>query len=210
MSTRIVVIDDHQLLRDALRLVLQAEPGLTVVGEAACLDEGCACLRDHQPDLALADATLPGETPRNTAIRLHDACPSTRLILLGDHIDADTVHQSLLGGAHGFLGKHDSVADLLRAVQSVAAGKAYLSTEAATAVSQTLLHAPGSKTPLSRREHDVLVGLANGLSYKQIADLLRLSPKTVETYRARLIEKTGCPTAAELVRYAVRHHLVAP
>lgn len=210
MQVRIVLVDDHQILRDGLRLRLQQESDFVVVGEAANATEALAQVRATEPDLVVMDLNLPGENGIVATGRIRAAWPKTRILILTGEVAGDAANDAMLAGANGFLRKEDAGEDLVRAIRVVMAGKTYLSPDAAGAVTQALFTKAASSAPaLTERELAVLKGLAEGLAYKEIADQLGISAKSVETYRARLVKKTGCATRADLVRYAIRKGIVA-
>jgi two-component system nitrate/nitrite response regulator NarL len=211
MPVRLVLVDDHKILRDGLRLRLQQEKDFSVVGEAANAAEAYAMVRETAPDLVVMDLNLPGENGIVATGRIHASWPKVRILVLTGEVSDSAAHDAMLAGANGFLRKEDASDDLVRAIRVVVAGKTYLSPDAAGAVTQALFAKTAApESELSERELAVLKGLAEGLAYKQIADQLGIGAKSVETYRARLVKKTGCATRAELVRYAVRKGIVAP
>jgi DNA-binding NarL/FixJ family response regulator len=212
MPVRIVIVDDHKILRDGLRLRLQQEDDLEVVAEAADAREALACVAQTKPDLVVMDLGLPGESGHVATHRIRELRPQTRILVLTGEVAPSAVNDALLAGANGFLRKEEASDELVRAVRVLMAGKAYLSPDAATAVTQALIGQLNEPEPpvLSEQELAVLKGLADGLGYKEIADNLNVSVKSVESYRTRLVKKTGCATTAELVRYAVRQRLIVP
>jgi len=212
MPVRIVLVDDHRILRDGLRLRLKQEPDFEVVGEAADAPEAYACIERTKPDLVIMDLKLPGENGISATRRIRATRPKIGIIVLTSAVVDPAAHEAMAAGANGFLCKEDASEELVQAVRVVMSGKVYLTPDGATAVAQALSAKPGAarEPALSERELLVLKGLADGLSYKEIADQLNVSPKSVETYRARLVKKTGCATRAELVRYAVRKGIVIP
>ena len=212
MPVRIVIVDDHTILREGLRLRLQQEEGFEVVAEAVNAAEALACVAKTKPDLVIMDLGLPDESGLVATHRIRELRPETRILVLTGDVSAFAVNDALLAGANGFLRKEDASDELVRAVRALLAGKAYLSPDAATAVTQALVGQSSRPKPpvLSEQELAVLRGLADGLGYKEIADQLNVSVKSVESYRTRLVKKTGCATTAELVRYAVRQRLIAP
>lgn len=212
MPVRLVIVDDHKILRDGLRLRLQQEEDFTVVGEAANAAEAYDCVARTAPDVVVMDLNLPGESGIVATARIRQEWPTVRVVVLTGEATERVTQDTLLAGAHGFVRKEDASEDLARAVRVVMTGKTYLTPEAATVVTQALVTKPAAPRgpELSERELAVLKGLAEGLSYKEIAGQLDVSVKSVETYRARLVKKTGCATRAELVRYAIRAGIVAP
>ena len=215
MSTRIVVVDDHELVRTGLRLRLQHEDQLEVVGEAAEAASAYALIEAHAPDLVVLDIDLPGENGLAATTKIKARWPKTRVLALTGSNPPDIARAALLAGVDGLVFKSEASAELVRAVRTVAAGKVFLSPEAATVLASCLRKAtaprpaqPCSGPELSDRERAVLTGLADGLSYKELSTELGVSVKSVDTYRARLGKKLGCTNRAELIRCAVRLGLV--
>jgi two-component system response regulator NreC len=205
MPVRIVIVDDHAILREGLRLRLLQEPDIEVVGDAAEATAAYDAVVRHSPDLVIMDLNLPGESGLLAAGRIHKTWPKIKILVLTGEMTDAAAHDALLAGAAGFLRKEEAGTELIRAIRIVMSGKTYLSPDAATVVTQALLaHEAPTMPALSEREIAVLRGLADGLSYKEIADRLGISAKSVETYRARLVKKTQCSTRAELVRFAIR------
>lgn len=212
MPIRIFLVDDHLIVRDGLRLRLEQEPGFTVVGGAATAAEAQEAISRIGAEVVVMDLNLPGENGFVATTKIRTAYPETRVIVLTAQFGPTTVQDALLAGASGFVRKDDASDELIRAVRTVVLGKTYLSPDAATAVSVGLLARPEPprSSPLTEQEIAVLKGLARGLSYKEIANELNISPKSVETYRARMVKKLGCATRAELVRYAIREGFIEP
>ena len=210
---RIILVDDHEFLRDGLRARLSRSAGIEVVGEAGTASEGARVIAETRPDLVLLDLGLPDKTGIELTTEIRAAWPKIKIIVLtGDRNEAAT-SAAVRAGADGFILKEDAAAELLRAIPVVMAGQAYLSPSAATAVAGALRHRAESKESprgpqLTERERAVLRGLAEGRSYKDIAASLQVGARTVETYRARLVRKLDCKDRAELVRCAVRLGLV--
>ncbi len=215
MSTRIVVVDDHELVRTGLRLRLQHEEDLEVVGEAGEAAAAYARIEAHVPDLVVMDIDLPGEDGLAATTKIKARWPKTRVLALTGSNPTNIARTALLAGADGLVFKSEASEELVRAVRTVASGKVFLSPEAATALvtclrqtAATVAVRPCSGPDLSDRERSVLKGLADGLSYKELAAELGVSVKSVDTYRARIGKKLGCTNRAELVRCAVRLGLV--
>lgn len=215
MSTRIVVVDDHELVRTGLRLRLQREEDMDVVGDAADADAAYALIAAHTPDLVVMDLDLPGEDGLAATTTIKARWPRTRVLALTGSKPTDVVRAVLLAGADGLVLKSEASDDLVRAIRTIAGGKVFLSADAASAMVACLRDTvawseapPCSGPELSARERSVLKGLANGLSYKEVAAEMGVSVKSVDTYRARLVKKLGCSSRAELVRCAIRLGLV--
>jgi DNA-binding NarL/FixJ family response regulator len=213
-SIRILVTDDHAVLRAGLTALLNAEPDLTVVGEAA---DGSECLRVAQaiqPDVILLDINMPGMNGLEVLPLLRQSVPQSRVLVLTMHDDTTYLRRVLQAGGAGYVLKQAADKELLSAIRTVYNGGAYLHPTHA----QALLAAPAPATPpkdadaqlaqLSDREQEVLKLIALGYSNKEIAEKLFLSVKTVETYKARIMEKLEVTTRAALVRFALQHKLL--
>ncbi len=207
---RIVLVDDHAMLREGLRLRLQKETDFSVVDDASNAAEAYASLERHAPDVVVLDVQLPGESGIAATKQIRARWPDTRIIVLTGSIESELASDAMIAGANGFLHKVNAGDDLARAIRVVMAGQTYLSAEGVAAVAEALRrqNEPARGPALSERELEVLRGMADGLSYKEIGGALGLSPKSVETYRARLARKIGFTTRVELVRYALRCGLV--
>ena len=209
MAIRILVVDDHRILRDGLRLRLQQEPDFSIVGEAANAAEAYQCLARTSADVVIMDLILPGDSGLVATAHIRKEWPTVRVIVLTGDLAAASAHDAILAGAQGYLRKEDASDELVRAVREVVAGKVYLTPDAATVVTQALLAKPSSESAgLSEQETAVLKGLAEGRSYKEIASDLEVSTKSIETYRVRLVKKTGCNNRADLIRFAIRSGIV--
>lgn len=215
MSVRLVLVDDHQLLRDGLRLRLRVEPDFEVVGDAGSLHQAYQVIESTRPDMIVLDLNLPGENGLDAIARIRASWPGTRVLVITGTTDPGAAREVARAGAEGFVRKEDAIEELPRAIRAVMAGKTYLSPEAAAAVTQALREERPAETAatapahgLSERELEVLRGIGEGITYKEIAARLDLSVKSVETYRARLARKLGCTTKVELAHHAVRLGLV--
>jgi len=209
-ATRIVLVDDHEMVREGLRLRLEIEADFAIVGEAGTIAEAERLIECTPANVVIMDVTLPDGNGIDAARRIHSKRPELKILILTSRVDPQAANEAVMAGASGFMRKEERSDELVRAVRVILAGKVYLSPDAATAVAHTLRDPPKSGIALSERERRVLALVAEGLSYKQIADDLGVSVKSVETYRARLARKIGCSTRADLVRYAVRTGLVQP
>jgi len=215
MPLRLFLVDDHQLLRDGLRLRLRVEPDLEVVGDAGSLHEAYRLIESTRPDAVILDLNLPGESGIDAITRIRASWPGTRVIVVTGTTDPGAAREVARAGAEGFVRKEDAIEELPRAIRAVTSGKTYLSPGAAAAVTQALREpaaagGAGTSAPhgLSERELEVLRGIGEGITYKEIATRLDLSVKSVETYRARLARKLKCTSKVELAHHAVRLGLV--
>ncbi len=210
---RVLLADDHGIVRAGLRALLEAQPDMRVVAEAADGPSAVALTRDHKPTVVVTDLSMPGgglETIREiTALGI-----PTRVLVLTVHAEERYLLPVLEAGGSGYVRKASAHTDLLQAIRTVARGEVFLD----PAATKTLLRGylgrvrTGEETDLvevlSERERDVVRLTAEGHTAQQAADLLTLSPKTVETYRHRAMQKLGLTNRAELVRYALRAGLL--
>jgi two-component system response regulator NreC len=212
MSIRILIADDHAIVRTGLRELLRADSALDVVGEAADGDEALRLAGTLLPDLVLLDITMPPENGIKTAIRLKEQFPKIVLLFLTMHEDEGLLHEALRAGASGYVIKRAEESEILRAIHAAIAGDIYVH----PALTRALLHQPvatehrrgAPATELTRRELDVLRLLAKGNTNRQIAGLLGLSVRTVENHRANLLGKLGLVSRVDLVNYAEEHGLI--
>lgn len=201
---RVLVADDHKLVREGLKQILAAAPDLEIAGEAANGDEALALAKANDYDLALLDMSMPGMAGIDLIKRLKIEKPALRLLVLSMHGEQQYAARALKAGASGYLTKDTASEQLLRAIRKVAAGGVHIS-EAAAA---SLIERGGAHAALSDREFEVLRMLAGGQGPTEIADLLNLSVKTVSTHKARILQKLGLGSTAELVRYAIENGLL--
>ena len=202
---RVLLADDHKIVRDGLRRILGAQADLQVAGEAAGGDDALSLVKAHDYDVAVIDMSMPGLSGLDLIKRLKIEKPRLRILVLSMHGEAQYAARALKAGAAGYVHK-DSAAELLvGAIRKVAAGGVYI-TEAAAA---SLVSAQGAPhEALSAREFEVLRLLVEGLGPSEIGEKLHLSVKTVSTHKTRIQEKLRVGSTAELVRYALDHKLV--
>jgi two-component system nitrate/nitrite response regulator NarL len=203
---RVLLIDDHPLVREGIRLALNA-PGFQVVGEAANGSEGFAEALRLQPDVVVMDISLPGESGLSVTTRLLQELPDTRVLMLSVYHQSEYVLEAVRIGAHGYLLKDTLPADLREAVRTVANGGTHfaraLSSSGASESPPLSPDTTASLGQLTTRERQVLTGVAEGHTNKEIAARLGLSPRTVESYRESLIRKLGIPSVAGLTKFAL-------
>jgi DNA-binding NarL/FixJ family response regulator len=211
---RILLVDDHTLMRTGVRMVLQAEPDMEVVGEAADGDAGVRMADELRPDVVLMDLSMPGAGGLEATRRVTDAGHGTRVLVLTMHGEEEYLVPVLEAGGSGYVTKQSADTDLVEAVRVVARGDVFLYPSAATVLTRSL-RAPRRATPrddaldlLSPREREVLTLTAEGYSSTEIGDQLHLSHKTVETYRQRLMDKLDLHHRSELVRFALTRGLL--
>lgn len=198
---RLLLVDDHQLVRDGLRARLGEIDDFEIVGEAANGREALAAAESLRPDLALVDVGLPDINGIELAGALGRGSPAPRVLILSMHDSPGYVQSAMRAGARGYVLKDAPSAEIIAAIRAVAAGGVYFSSGVAAAL---ITPAPGD-TALTEREREVLVLLAQGDSNKQIARKLDVSVRTVETHRLNLRRKLGIETVAGLTNYALKH-----
>jgi DNA-binding NarL/FixJ family response regulator len=206
MTIRVVIADDHVLLRDGLKALLQATGDITVVGEVGNGHEALRRVPELNPDVVLMDIAMPELNGIETTRALLLKCPATRIVIVSMHASSEHVHRALAAGAAGYLLKESAGAEVVTAVRAVHAGNRYLSR--AVAEFGRMDPARAGASPLERlsvRERQVLQLVAEGKSSAEIARIVHLSPKTVETYRSRLMKKLGVSDIPALVRLAIQH-----
>lgn len=210
MSVRILLADDHQIVREGLKALLERE-GFEVSAQAVNGSEAVALARTVQPDVAILDLTMPLLNGLDAAHEILRDRTSTRVILLTMHADDHQVAAALRIGVRGYVLKTQAVEDLANAIRAVLKGQTYLSPSISNMVVNGFLSgAEAPVDPLAPRERQVLQLVAEGRTSKEIAELLGLSVKTAESYRTRVMEKLDIHQTAGLVRYAIRHGLVEP
>lgn len=214
MTTRILIADDHQVFREGLRRLLEAEDGLAVVGEAENGRDAVERCEHLKPDVVIMDITMPSLNGIEATRQVRSSCPETRVLALSMHSDRRFVHQMFAAGASGFLLKEGAFEELARAIRVVREGQTYISpsiadlviNEALTGTSGARVGTPSSAV-LSPREREVLQLIAEGQSTKQIAGTLHVGVKTVETHRRQIMIKLGLNGVAELTKYAIKEGL---
>lgn len=208
---RILIADDHPLLRAGLRQILQRHPDIEVRGEAEDYNGILARLRESEYDVMLLDVSLPGKNGIEILKALREIYPGLKVLVVSTHPEDQYGLRALRAGAAGYLTKSISLENLVEAVREIAQGRRYISKELAALLADSVgrkdTDAPAHET-LSDRELQTLRLIAAGRKPAEIATELALSPKTVSVYRARILDKLGLKSNAELARYAQRHGLV--
>ena len=205
---RVLIADDHPIVRDGLKRILGANPEIEVAAEASSGDEALALARANDYDLALLDMSMPGLSGIELVKRLKSEKPKMKLLVLSMHGEQQYAARALKAGASGYLTKDSASQQLVGAIRKVAAGGLHISEAAAASL---VAGAGGDGPPhtrLSDREYEVFRLLAAGSSPGEIAERLHLSIKTVSTHKARILEKMQLGGTAELVRYALEHQLL--
>jgi DNA-binding NarL/FixJ family response regulator len=213
-SIRVLIVDDHAILRDGLRALLGYYPDVLVLGEASDGAQAVKLVAELHPDVVLMDIAMPTMNGIEATRIIHQNYPSSRVLILTQHEDWRYVQPLLQAGATGYVLKRALGADLISALRSVARGETFLyPSVAATIVDEIHRQAEtegSASEPLTPRETEVLKLIAQGHTNQQIAAALSLSVKTVEWHRTNLMSKLNAHTAADLVRYAVQHDLLPP
>lgn len=214
---RVLLADDHAVLRSGLRLLLSGQPDMEVVGEAADGEEAIAKTRELKPDVLLLDITMPGVSGLEVLERIKKEEPDVKVVVLTMHDDESYVERIMMAGGSGYVLKKAADTELLQAIRAVQQGGIYLHpTMTRALVSQLRRKAAAqekqsrSASKLSERELEVLKLVAQGYTNKEIADMIFLSVKTVETHKAHIMDKLELRSRAELVRYALDNGLLKP
>ncbi len=212
---RILIIDDHRILRDALRVVFAKEEGIELAAEAGDALDGIGLAIKTRPDVILLDIGMPGISGIQAAHRLRKQVPASKVIILSQYDDQEYVLEAFgKAGAAGYLLKSDAGGpELLSAIRAVAAGKRYISPAVAPIVLEKLRNngrqdGAGDGGVLTAREREILRQIAQGSSIKAIAETLGISPKTVQVHRSNLAAKLRLPSTAAIVQYAIKHKLL--
>jgi DNA-binding NarL/FixJ family response regulator len=208
---RVLVVDDHAVVREGLKRIIEEVPGMSVGGEASTAHEALEQVRAKPWDVVVLDIVLPGRSGLEIIKEIKHEHPTLPVLVLSMHSEDQYAIRALKEGASGYLTKESAPEQLVQAITTVVSGRKYISPSVAellalevTGESEQLPH-----TKLSSREHEVMRLLASGHSVTQIAERLSLSSKTVSTYRTRILEKMHLENNAQLVQYALRHQLVS-
>lgn len=209
--TRIVLVDDHTLVRAGLRSLLESFPGLEVAAEAGDGASGLEAVRQHRPEVVIADVAMKGMSGLELAERVHAEMPGIRIIMLSMFSSDEFVMRALRAGASAYLLKDAAAAELEVALAAVMRGETYFSPGASKRLVERVLDPKVTAGPLAAltpRQREILKLIAEGVHTKEIAYQLNLSPKTVESHRAQIMERLGIHDVASLVRIAIRSGLI--
>jgi two-component system response regulator NreC len=209
---RLLIADDHAVLRAGLRMLLDVQHDITVAGEAGDGAEVLQKARELQPDVVLMDLTMPGPPSGDVIRQVLRACPKTRVLVLTMHDDPAYLVSAMAAGAAGYVVKKVADSELLSAIRAVHAGRTFVDLTQSLPAPRAAPDGAKAERPkeLSRREREVLQLLAQGHSNQEIATQIKVSVKTVETYRTRLSQKLGLKGRAELYRFAVESGILNP
>ncbi len=211
-KTRVLLADDHNLVRAGVRRILETQPGFEVVGEVADGEAALAVLAKTPVDVLVLDLSMPGMDGFELLRRAREVAPGTKRLVLSMHENAEYVARAVREGADGYLLKDSAVQELVSAIEAVQAGRAFHSPGVQRSLSE-LVRSGGGASPLDEltaREREVLRCIAEGLSTRDIAARFDISARTVETHRANLMRKLAVRSVAQLVRLAIREGLVGP
>jgi len=210
VTIRVLIVDDHAVVRAGLRRVLDAEADIETVGEAANVDRAVFEALEARPDVVLMDVVMPGKTGIEGMPALLQAVPDVKVLMLSMQDDPQYVREAFEAGASGYVLKEAAGTDVVDAVRAVAAGERYVhpALGARLIAAESEERKRAESDPLSEREREVLRLLALGHTNQEIAALLYISVRTAETHRAHIMQKLGLSSRAELVRYALDHGLV--
>lgn len=215
MTVTIFLVDDHAVVRDGLRLLLETQPDFRVIGEAGSGLQALARLKEQCPDVVIMDIMLPQLNGIETTRQLLDICSATRVIILSMHSSADHISHALQAGAQGYVLKSSVGTEVVAAIRAILEGHRYLSQKVSDRVIDDYLARLNASEPLSplsdlsQRELSILQLVAEGHSSAEIAQLLVISPNTVDTYRSRLMQKLDLHSVSDLVKFAIRQGLIS-
>lgn len=212
-KTSVLIVDDHVMVRKGLRLLIESQHDLAVVGEAGGLLDAIEVAKRTQPQIITLDLSMPGPSGVASVERLRGVAPNSRIIIVTMHDDPAYVRSAMAMGANGYVNKSAADSELISAIRAVARGRVFIDVGDAETLESILnpKGQPAGKTPLeslSERERQVLVAVASGMTNQKIADEIGLSVKTVESYRSRLMKKLGLKERADLVRLAIEAKLL--
>jgi DNA-binding NarL/FixJ family response regulator len=205
---RVLQADDHAVVRDGLRVLLDAQPDIEVLAGAATGREAVRLVLQLHPDVVIMDIAMPELNGIEATQQIHDASPSTQVLILSMHSTTEHIFRALQAGARGYLLKDSAGTEVVDAVRAVHAGRRYLSQKIASTVIDDYIserHRASPLDSLSRRERQILQLVAEGKSSAEAGAMLFLSPKTVDTYRSRMMQKLGIDDLPSLVKFAIQH-----
>ncbi len=212
MTIRVLIVDDHAVVRAGLRRVLDAEPDIETVGEAGTAEDGVRCAREYQPDVVLMDVVLGKGSGLDATPEVLRGAPGAKVLVLSMQDDPRYVREAFAAGASGYVLKEAADKDVVGAIREVASGNRYVhpALGAKIAAADATAAAKADADPLSDREREVLRLLALGHTNQEIAKMLFISVRTAETHRAHVMQKLRLSNRAELVRYALSEGLLEP
>lgn len=209
MVIKILLADDHKILRESLRQILNEEPGLEVVAEAQDGREAIALAKETRPDIILMDITMPNVNGIEAARRILRERPEVKILILSMHAIKPFVEDAFRSGIHGYLLKNCAISEVVAAIKTILEGKYYISPDIAGIVVHDYIHPAEEKSPMSvldisPREMEILHRICDGETTKKIAESLFISEKTVEVHRKHILQKMDCHNVAELIKKAIQ------
>ncbi len=210
---RVIIADDHSLIRKGLKTIIELESDIQVIGEAGDGKELMTFLRQDQPDLIVMDISMPLVNGIDAVREVVEKYPRVRILMLTMHRDSQYFYNAISAGAHGYLMKDDSDTELLTAIRTVQSGKTYVSPQLSSEVTNEMIlafrdHRDMPIIQLTDREREVLQLVVKGHTSKQMAEILCLSPRTIDHHRAKLLKKFKMKKTVDLVKYVVRNSIV--
>lgn len=210
MTLRVLIADDHGVVRSGLRKLIESEAGIEVVAEAADGERACELVAAERPDLAILDVRMPGMDGLAATRRIQADQPETAVLILSMHDEDRYLFEALKAGASGYVLKRSADEDLIEAIRAVERGEPFLTPEAQQALIHDVLGEGGREAELTPREEEVVKLVADAHTNKQIGELLGMAEKTAENHRSNAMRKLGMRDRVELVRYAIRRGLIEP
>ncbi len=211
---KIMLIDDHQIITDGIKMLLSENPNLQVVAESHSGEDALLKVGQAKPDIIVCDLSLPGMDGFTLIEKISEQCPGTAFLILSRHTEAAYIKRALEIGVQGYLPKSIAQEELLDAVQALAEGKNYYNSEVSKVMMDTMAKTskrvvvPGTNQSLTSREADIVRHIVEGFSSQEISKKLSISARTVENHRANILQKFGIKNTAQLVKYAIQHKLV--
>jgi DNA-binding NarL/FixJ family response regulator len=215
VNITVFLADDHAVVRDGLRLLLEAQPDIAIVGDAANGRDAVRQVAQLRPDVVIMDIAMPELNGIEAARQIREVCPTAQVMILSMHSTSEHIFRALQAGVHGYLLKESAGVEVVNAVRAVYAGQRYLSQKISDRVlddyvrQREVVEAQSPLARLSSREREVLQLVVEGKSSAEISDTLSLSPNTVDTYRSRLMRKLGVSDLPGLVKFAIQHGLTS-
>lgn len=206
---KVLIADDHEILRYGISTFLESADSIKIVGEASSGEECIQLFKEKKPDICVIDIGMPGKDGIETTKEIREIDPDVKVLILSMHIDKNILDRVLEAGINGYLLKDTEKTELLHGIESIAKGQQVFSDPISELITKSYLN--GGRTPhdsITKRELEVLQLIVEGYSSKLIADKLNISPRTVDTHRGNIMQKLNIPNAAGLVRYAMEHNLV--
>ena len=208
MTLRVVIADDHAIVRTGIRALLSCEPDVQIVAEASDGRAAVTAVQRHAPDVLLIDLSMPGANGVEAIARVHELAPHTRVLVLSMHAAPEFVRPAIRAGAHGYVVKGAGLEELVNALRTIASGGRFFDASIQSLASTSGPDPDDPLTSLTHREREVLQLVAEGHSNREIGAALGLSPKTIDAHRTNLMRKLDLHDAQAVTRFAVRHRLV--